>query len=142
MDLNSVGSSTIDEEENVLSVRSPMFPGFRLLFSCILRLTAVLCLLLMLLLTLDRSGAGASGLYPNRCRTAYSYSSSSFNIYDKLFLHQICDAVVFIQSFYQPQTVSLCKVENTHTVWVTSCLTGLDLTKQVNMLLIQHKQSS
>ena len=28
------------------------------------------------------------------------------------------------------------------TVQLTSCLTGLDSTKQVNMLLIQHKQSS
>ena len=34
----------------------------------------------------------------------------------------------------------LCK--GTITVWLTSCLTGLDLTKQVNLLLIQHKQSS
>ena len=28
------------------------------------------------------------------------------------------------------------------TVWLTSCLTGLDLTKQVKLLLIEHKQSS
>ena len=28
------------------------------------------------------------------------------------------------------------------TVWLTSCLTGLDLTKQVNLFLIKHKQSS
>ena len=28
------------------------------------------------------------------------------------------------------------------TVWLTTCLTGLDLAKQVNMLLIKHKQSN
>jgi len=28
------------------------------------------------------------------------------------------------------------------TVWLTSCLTGLDLTKQVNKLLNLHKKSS
>ena len=27
-------------------------------------------------------------------------------------------------------------------VWLNSCLTGLDFTKQVNLFLIQHKQSS
>ena len=33
-------------------------------------------------------------------------------------------------------------VRGSITVWLTSCQTGLDLTKQVNMLLIQHEQSS
>ena len=28
------------------------------------------------------------------------------------------------------------------TVWLTSCFTGLDLTKQVKLLLIQHKKAS
>ena len=28
------------------------------------------------------------------------------------------------------------------TVWLTSCLTGFDLTKQVKLMLMQHKQSS
>ena len=32
------------------------------------------------------------------------------------------------------------KPENTHTVRLTSCLTRLDSTKQVNLTLIQHKQ--
>ena len=39
------------------------------------------------------------------------------------------------------------KPESTHhrgsiTVWLTSCLTAFDLTKQVKLLLIQHMQSS
>ena len=33
-------------------------------------------------------------------------------------------------------------VRGSITVWLTSCLTGLDLAKQVNLLLIKHKQSS
>ena len=43
----------------------------------------------------------------------------------------------------------LLLAENTHllrkgsiTVWMTSCLTGLDLTKQAKLMLIQHKPSS
>ena len=32
--------------------------------------------------------------------------------------------------------------ENTHFVWVTSCLTGFDSTKQINLLLIRRKASS
>ena len=28
------------------------------------------------------------------------------------------------------------------TVWMTSCLTGLDLTQEVKLLFIKHKQSS
>ena len=33
-------------------------------------------------------------------------------------------------------------VRGSITVWLTSCLNGLDLTKLVNLYLIQHKQSS
>ena len=33
-------------------------------------------------------------------------------------------------------------IRGTITVWLTTCLTGLDLAKQVNMLLIKHKQSN
>ena len=28
------------------------------------------------------------------------------------------------------------------TVWLTSCLTGLDMTKQAKLMLIKHEQSS
>ena len=35
----------------------------------------------------------------------------------------------------------LCKGRSI-TVWLTSCLTGLDMAEQVNLLLIKHEQSS
>ena len=45
--------------------------------------------------------------------------------------------------------VTVCTgAENTHfvrasiTVWLTSCLTGLDLVEEVNLLSIKHKQRS
>ena len=36
----------------------------------------------------------------------------------------------------------LSKLEQTTTVRLTSCLTGLDLAKRVNVLWIKHKQSN
>ena len=43
---------------------------------------------------------------------------------------------------HSTNTITSSSREGSITVWLTSCLTGLDLTKQVIMLLIQHKQSS
>ena len=52
--------------------------------------------------------------------------------------HPVCHCHCIVKNFGQ-RTLTM---GGSITVWPTSCLTGLDLTKQVNLLLIQHKQSS
>ena len=49
----------------------------------------------------------------------------------------ICQQI-FCHKFNFPQKLFTYFVKGSITVWLTSCLTGLDLTKPVNMFPIHH----
>ena len=75
-------------------------------------------------------------------RTQYEHGATFWEYFRYDFLR------VFSIRFYRlllhkdmEQRTLTCLVKGMITVWLTSCLTGLDSTKQVNILLIQYKQS-
>ena len=52
------------------------------------------------------------------------------------------DAMTFMYLVDVTKIILTYFLRGSITVWLTSCLTGLDLNKRVNMLIIQHKQSN
>ena len=69
------------------------------------------------------------------------YFPSSYMSVD-LLLRKFSLSVALMASVFEVSRTLTYFVKGSITVSLTSCLTGLDSTKQVNMLLIQHQQSS
>ena len=64
------------------------------------------------------------------------------NLFPQIFCFFICSGLSSLKGQQKNQRTLTYFLRGSITVWLTKCLTGLDLAKQVNLLLIKHKQNS